>query len=115
MFRKAAAEAMHLEHGVRYTLLKFRASRCTGRGGCGFERRAQLRRYIAPIFTAPGGSPHITLGGFRCDLGRDVNKLEARPPKGCDSSPSLSVDLQRFDDTVEVVQNPDGSTTFIFK
>ncbi|GEM_PF-4711851 len=35
MFRKAAAETMHLERVVRYTLLKFRASRCTGRGGCG--------------------------------------------------------------------------------
>jgi len=35
MFSKAAAEAMYLEHGIRYTLLKLLVSRYTGRGGCG--------------------------------------------------------------------------------
>ncbi len=84
-------------------------------GGCGIARRATLHRFIAPIYTAPGGTPRITMGGFRCDLGRDANKHDVLAAKGCDSSPSIYVDLELFDDNVQVIQNRDGSTTFRFK
>lgn len=90
-------------------------------GGCALQTRSILGKFLGPKFTAPGEStPNISYGGYLCGLPDSKRQKEGvRAPAGCHSSPeqypALAVNLQRFDDTVEVINNPDGSITFKFK
>lgn len=88
-------------------------------GGCALNSRRKLGEFLGPKFIGPGETtPHISYGGFVCGLPDKRLKDIATAPRGChsgpDEYPALAVNVQRLDETVQVVINDDGSTSFTF-
>lgn len=112
--KKLSVRGATLTRDDRYVDIEFS---CLGgeRGGCALNQRRRVVDFVRPFFQTGNGNLDITQGGFACSLARDAVKANEVAPEGCRSEPSLLLRKEPFDDAVEVIQHPNGTTTFKFR